>query len=170
MSWGKHKTERGRKNIAIPIQTFASARFASVHCACSLSSLKKNQLQIAAHAEDASRPTRDENKQTTNEKDMQDAPDFECADCTLEWSARLKRGAVTSSRTVAFRVILLYCFPYLISSTKGGRRASDIFFCLAAGGGAQRIDGPDQPRPTGPQMIVADRFLFLQATTPTSLR
>lgn len=34
---------------------------------------------------------------------------------------------------------------------------------LGAGGGAFRIGGPDQPQPTGPQMIVADRFLFLQA-------
>lgn len=39
-------------------------------------------------------------------------------------------------------------------------------FAARGRGGAQRIGGPDQPWPTGPQVIVAVILQFLQAAHP----
>lgn len=59
---GFGKQEQVKKTIAVPIQTFALAHFCIRPMCMQSIQLQQDQLQIAAHAGDARRPTRDMKK------------------------------------------------------------------------------------------------------------
>lgn len=141
--WGKKK----KKIHRCPNPDFCFGPFlppSIVHMCMQSIQLEQNQLQIAAHAEDASWPTRDEKKRNPQMREDRDRPRWHARrprflsvlTVLWGWPARLKRGACNLQPYRSFP-----CHTVLFSVLSSA-------LCSGPGVEAQRIGGPDQPRPT----------------------